>query len=184
MAPETEIDAHTAELAETALAEAEKKHDGVRYLLEVRLIEIIIVLYQKLGSKLKEQIDSDRIVALVKFALRSREYQLRVAGLKLAEQALVQKLTDLDESAGLVGLAEKARFDTNSLVRTQANRVLELVGKPKKKEIPKPKSSAKDFIAERRKELELERQRQKAEREEQERREREEREKQEEEQKR
>ena len=96
-------------------------------------------------------------MALVKFALRSREYQLRVAGLKLAEQALVQKLTDLDESAGLVGLAEKARFDTNSLVRTQANRVLELVGKPKKKEIPKPKSSVKDFIAERRKELELER---------------------------
>ena len=54
MAPDTEIDAHAAELAEIALTEAEKKHDGVRCLLEVRLIEIIIVLYQKLGSKLKE----------------------------------------------------------------------------------------------------------------------------------
>ena len=159
VSPEAEIDEHAAELAEIALAEAEKKHDGVHYLLEVRLIEVLIVLYKKLGNKLKEQIDSGRIVGLVKFALRSRQYQLRVAGLKLAELALVQKLTDIDESSGLMALAEKARFDTNSLVRTQAKRVLELVGKPKKREVPKPKSSAKDFIAERRKELELERQR-------------------------
>ncbi|CAL6024645.1 Conserved_hypothetical protein [Hexamita inflata] len=153
VAPKSDLETYIPLISECILTEAEKLHDGVRRLLQMFLLQNLTVIYSKFGQQIQVQIQTNRIVQLILKSVKSQEYGIRLNCILLAEQLVLQKLLDYEQTTKFNVLASDLKSDKIITVRQAAQKLFLMT---QQEELPKPEKPQKIKFSEFKKKLQLE----------------------------
>ncbi|CAL6041473.1 Conserved_hypothetical protein [Hexamita inflata] len=153
VAPKSDLETYIPLISECILTEAEKLHDGVRRLLQMFLLQNLTVIYSKFGQQIQVQIQTNRIVQLILKSVKSQEYGIRLNCILLAEQLVLQKLLDYEQTTKFNFLASDLKSDKIITVRQAAQKLFLMT---QQEELPKPEKPQKIKFSDFKKKLQLE----------------------------